>query len=234
MKTNLAKDGMFRLKRCHNKIIIEENTGFIMEFTVNRTIKILAILLLLAVIIQPIYTLLYQQAPDFNRQILWSFEALIFTLMAAFAGAALVTADKRYALGFSAIAFSTVLNVSQVGIGILNFGPFRAAGKAFEELGPMAFSVVALSFFLYNAAKLLLGLAAIVFGAALKKDGKSLLGILAILAGIVALVTNAAVMMFGIQQGVVPRALAGGSGVVATFFLALCLFGLSKDRLADS
>lgn len=199
-----------------------------MDVSQNHTIKTLALLLLLAVIIQPIYTLLYQSAPEVNRKILWSFEALVFVLMAAFAGAAMVTADKRYALGFSAIAFSTVLNITQVGIGLLQFGPFRAASQANEALGPVAFSVVALSFFLYNAAKVLLGLGAIVFGLAKKKDGKTILGGLAIIAGVVALVTNALVMMFGIQ-GFVPRSLAGSSGVVATFFLALCLFNLNDE-----
>jgi len=205
------------------------SSGVTMEFTEKRTLKILAALLLLAAIIQPIYTLLYQAAPEVNRQILWRLEALIFVLMAAFAGAAMVTSDKRYALGFSAIAFSTALNVTQVGIGLLQFGPFRAASQASEALGPVAFSVVALSFFLYNAAKVLLGLAAIVFGLALKKDGNSVLGLLAVITGVVALVANALVMMFGIQ-GFVPRPLAGGSGVVATLFLALCLFGLAKKE----
>ena len=199
-----------------------------MEFTQNRTIKILAILLLLAAIIQPIYTLLYQQAPDVDRQILWRLEALIFVLMAAFAGAAMVQ-DKRYALGFAAIAFSTILNVTQVGIGLLQFGPFRAATQTYEALGPMAFSVVALSFFLYNAAKVLLGLAAIVFGLAKLKQGGTILGGLAVAAGAVALIANALVMMFGIQAGFIPRPLAGGSGVVATLFLAICLFTHSQN-----
>ena len=121
--------------------------------------------------------------------------------------------------------------MTQVGIGLLQFGPFRAASQASEALGPVAFSVVALSFFLYNAAKVLLGLAAIVFGLALKKDGNSVLGLLAVITGVVALVANALVMMFGIQ-GFVPRPLAGGSGVVATLFLALCLFGLAKKENA--
>ena len=204
-----------------------------MEFTQNRTIKILAILLLLAAIIQPIYTLLYQQAPDVDRQILWRLEALIFVLMAAFAGAAMVQ-DKRYALGFAAIAFSTILNVTQVGIGLLQFGPFRAATQTYEALGPMAFSVVALSFFLYNAAKVLLGLAAIVFGLAKLKQGGTILGGLAVAAGAVALIANALVMMFGIQADFIPRRLAGGSGVVATLFLAICLFTHSQNDKADA
>ena len=67
-----------------------------MEFTQKRTIKTLAILLLLAAVIQPIYTLLYQMAPDVDRQILWRLEALIFVLMAAFAGAAMVTVSYTH------------------------------------------------------------------------------------------------------------------------------------------
>ena len=203
-----------------------------MEFTQKRTFKILAILVLLAAIIQPLYTLLFQQFPDVNRQILWRFEALIFVLMAAFAGAAMVQ-DKRYALGFAAIAFSTVLNVTQVGIGLLQFGPFREATQTYEALRPVAFSVVALSFFLYNAAKVLLGLAAVVFGLAKLKNGGAILGGLAAATGAVALIANALVMMFGIQ-GFVPRPLAGGSGVVATLFLALCLFSLKSEESTNA
>ena len=208
-----------------------------MELTQKRTFKILAILVLLAAIIQPLYTLLFQQFPDVNRQILWRFEALIFVLMAAFAGAAMVQ-DKRYALGFAAIAFSTVLNVTQVGIGLLQFGPFRAATQTYEALGPVAFSVIALSFFLYNAAKALLGLAAIVFGMEKLKNGGTLLGALSLATGSVALITNALVMMFGIRAlsiGTLQiKMVAGASGVVATLFLALCLFTLKLEDKTDS
>lgn len=197
-----------------------------MEFTQNRTIKITAILLLLAAITQPIYTVLYQYAPDVDRAFLWKFEALVFVLLSAFAGSALVMA-KRYSLGFSAIAFSAVLNVVQVGIGLVQFGPFRAAAKTIDGLDPVAFSVIALSFFLYNAAKLLLGLAAIVLGKAVMNDGGKLLGGLTVLVGVVAFIANALVMMFGLK-GFVPSSLAGGSGVAATLFLAICLFSLSR------
>ena len=131
-----------------------------MELSYRQTVKITALLLLLAAIIQPIYTYLYQYAPEVNRQFLWSFEGLLFVLLAAFAGSALVMA-KRYTLGFSAIAFSAVLNVLQVGVGLTQFGPFREAATANADLGGVAFSVVAFSFFGYNAAKILLGLSLI-------------------------------------------------------------------------
>ena len=210
-----------------------------MDLTHSRTVKVIAILLLLAAIIQPIYTALYMAAPELNRQFLWGVEALIFVLMTAFAGSALVMA-KRYTLGFSAIVFSAVLNVMQVGIGLTQFGPFRAAAQANPDLSGLAFSVLAFSFFGYNAAKVLLALAAVVFGMALlgeakkaqdKGQGKNLsklIGGAAILTGVIAFFANALVMMLG-TKGIVPRPLAGGSGVVATFFLALSLFRLNHE-----
>jgi len=100
-----------------------------MELTQSRTVKIVAILLLLAAISQLTYVALSRYAPDIDRQLLWGVEGLIFVLMAAFAGSALVMA-KRYTLGFSAIAFSAVLNVMQAGVGLTQFGPFRAAAAA--------------------------------------------------------------------------------------------------------
>jgi len=197
-----------------------------MEFTEKRTIKIVAILLLLAAISQPIYTALYLKAPEVDRQILWGLEGLLFVLLATFAGSAMVMA-KRYALGFSAIAFSAVLNVMQVGVGLTQFGPFREAATANPELGGVAFSVVAFSFFSYNAAKILLGLAAVVFGMAKMNGGNKALGGATALVGAVAFVTNTLVMMFGLK-GFLPSQIAGGSGVLATLLLAMCLFSLSK------
>lgn len=198
-----------------------------MDVTQDRTVKVIAGLLLLAALTQPIYTYLYLEAPDVDRSFIWRFEGLLFVLMAAFAGSALVTA-KRLTLGFSAIAMAAVLNVVQVGVGLTQFGPFRAAAQANPELEGVAFSVVAFSFFGYNAAKILLGLAAIVFGMAKMKAGGKLLGGAAALVGVIALVANALVMMFGLD-GFVPSPVAGGSGVVATLLLALCLFG-HKDE----
>ena len=202
-----------------------------MEFTHSRTVKIVAGLLLLAALSQPLYTLLYQAAPEINRKFIWSLEALIFVVLIAFAGSALVRA-KRYTLGFSAIVFSAVLNVVQVGVGLTQFGPVREAAKLNADISGVASSVFAYSFFGYNAAKALLAMAAIVFGMALMKAGSKALpkglGGAAVLVGIVAFATNAMVMMFG-TQGFVPRPLAGGSGVVATLLLALCLFSLKTE-----
>ncbi|MEL6857603.1 MAG: thiamine biosynthesis protein ThiC [Pseudomonadota bacterium] len=198
-----------------------------MELTQSSTVKIVAGLLLLVAISQPIYTALYLGAPEIDRQFLWGIEGLLFVLLAAFAGSALVMA-KRFTLGFSAIAFCAVLNVVQVGVGLTQFGPFRAAAEVNADLGDVAFSVVAFSFFGYNAAKILLGLAAIVFGMAKLKQGGKALGGLTVLVGAVAFVANTLVMMFGLQ-GFLPPPIAGGSGVAATLLLAICLFGVSEE-----
>lgn len=198
-----------------------------MELTQTRTVKSVALLLLLAAITQSIYTALYLQAPEIDRQFLWGLEGLLFVLLAVFAGSALVMA-KRYTLGFSAIAFAAVLNVIQVGVGLTQFGPFREAADANPELGGVAFAVVAFSFFIYNTAKILLGLAAVVFGMAKMNQGGKLLGGLTALVGAVAFVANTLVMMFGLN-GFVPSPLAGGSGVAATLLLALCLFSVKTE-----
>ena len=198
-----------------------------MELTQSRTVKIIALLLLLAALSQPIYTALYLGAPEVDRSLIWGIEGLIFVLLAAFAGSALVMA-KRYTLGFSAIAFSAALNVIQVGVGVTQFGPFREAAIAVSDLEGVAGSVVAFSFFGYNAAKILLGLAAIVFGMAKLKQGGKLLGGLTVLFGAAAFVTNSIIVVIS-REGFLPPPIAGGTGVLATLLLALCLFSAADD-----
>ena len=140
-----------------------------------------------------------------------------------------MTGSKRYALVFSAIAFSAVLNVIQVGVGLTQFGVFNEARKDVPELKSAGFSVVAFSFFGYNAAKILLGLAAVVIGLSKMASGSKALGGVTVLVGVVAFLANTVVMMFGIRNGFIPRPLAGGSGVLATLLLALCLFTVSRE-----
>lgn len=204
-----------------------------MEFTLKRTVQIVAYLLLLAAVTQAIYTGIYlaklQGAIDFSppRQLLWGGEGLLFTLLAAFAGSALVEA-KRYTLGFSAIAMSAVLNVVQVGVGLTMFVPFREVADALEATAPAAGGVVAFSFMVYNAAKILLGLAAVVFGMACLQAGGRVIGPLTAAVGVIAMVANTLSMAGGRGvTGDIP--LAGGTGVLATVLLAVCLLGLFKD-----
>ena len=195
-----------------------------MEFTQQQNVKYIAAILFLLVITQAVYTAMYLAANDISRTWLWGIEGLLFVLLAAIAGSALVMA-KQYTLGFSAIFACAILNLVQVGIGLTQFGAFREAAQGLEALQPAASSVVALSFFFYNAAKILLGLAAIVFGSAMIKADSIWLGRLTVLLGALAIITNTIVMMFGRTEGVP----SGATGVVATLLLAICLFKLQSE-----
>ena len=195
-----------------------------MEFTQKQNIKLVCALLFLAVVTQAAYTGLYVAAKDVPRLWLWSVEGLVFIVLIAVAGAALVQA-KEYTLGFSAIFASAILNFIQVGIGLTQFGPFREAAQSVEAIGPVAGSVAALSFFIYNGAKVLLGISALVFGSAASKAGSKIIGRLTIFSGLVAIATNMVVMMFG-RIGGVP---SGATGVVATLLLAICLLKLKSE-----
>lgn len=135
---------------------------------------------------------------------------------------------KKYQVGWSAIAFSAVLNVVQVSIGLTMFGPFREAAGQLEVLGPVAGAVVALSFLIYNAAKLLLGFAALIFGMAKMTEGAKALGGLTALVGVVAIFANAILVVFG-RDAFLSPAVAGGSGVFATLLLALCLTSVVRE-----
>ena len=198
-----------------------------MTDTFNRNAVVTASLLLIAAITQAIYTGLYVAEMDVPRQLLWGGEGILFTVLAAYAGAAMVQA-KQFQLGWAAIAASAVLNVVQVGVGLTLFGPFFEAADAVPELAPVAGAIVAYSFMVYNAAKVLLALAAIVFGMGKMNAGSKALGGLTAAVGAVALISNALSLAMGRDfSGELP--IAGGSGVLATILLAVCLFGLTSD-----
>ncbi|MAZ86040.1 MAG: thiamine biosynthesis protein ThiC [Cellvibrionaceae bacterium] len=198
-----------------------------MKFTNQQTVQTTSYLLLALVATQALYTVLYIAEMSVPRQLLWGLEGLLFTVLVVFAGAALVQ-SKYYQVGWSAIAFSAVLNVVQVSIGLTLFGPFREAAGQLEALEPAAGAVVALSFMIYYAAKLLLGFAALIFGIAKMKGGSKALGGLTALVGIVAVLANAVLIMFG-RDAFLPSPVAGGSGVLATLLLALCLTSVDQE-----
>ncbi len=199
-----------------------------MDITQRSAAKTVALLLLLAAITQPIYTAFFIGAPEVDRRFLWRVEGLLFIVLACFAGAGMVLA-KRYALGFSAIAIAAVLKLLAVGLGLTQFYPFSAAGEMNADLSEVATSIVAFSFFCYNSANVLLGLAAIVFGLAKWADRGRNIGAITAFVGIIALATNTIVMMFGFQ-GLLPSPVAGGSAVLTTALLAICLLGIRSDR----
>ena len=95
-------------------------------------------------------------------------------------------------------------------------------------MGPLIGAIVAFSFLIYNAAKILLGLAALVFGMGKLNAGSKTLGGLTALAGVVALVANAALVIIG-RDAFLPPPVAGATGVVATLLLALCLMTIVHE-----
>jgi len=199
-----------------------------MEFTLKRNVQIVTYLLFALVATQAVFTVLFNMNIAGPRPFIWGLEGVLFTILAAFAGAALVQA-KNYHLGWSAITFSAVLNVVQVGIGVKMFGPFGGVAQQVEGMGPLIGAVVALSFMIYNAAKILLGLAALIFGMAkMNADSKTLGGLTAV-AGVVAIVANTILIVFG-RDGFLPPPVAGASGVVATALLALCLINIAHEN----
>ena len=198
-----------------------------MELSFNRTTQIVALLLLIAAVTQAVYTGLYIAEADVPRQLLWGSEGFLFVMLAAFAGSALAT-SKASSIGWSAITAAAVLNVVQVGVGLTMFAPFGEAAGEVAALKPAAGGVVAFSFMVYNAAKVLLALAAVEFGMVKLKGGAKLLGGASVLVGAVAFVSNALSMAMGRDfAGELP--IAGGSGVLATLLLAACLLALPKQ-----
>lgn len=192
-----------------------------MDLTQRRTTQLTGLLLLLAAITQAVYTALYMSKVDVPRQLLWGTEGFLFVMLAAFAGSALAQA-KHHHLAWSAIAAAAVLNVVQVGVGLTMFGPFFEASGAVEGLSPAAKAVVAFSFMIYNAAKVLLALALVVFGISRLKAGSTLLGGASALVGVIAMASNTLSMAAGRTIfGELP--VAGSSGVLATVLLALCI-----------
>ena len=198
-----------------------------MELTIQRTTRITAILLIAAAVTQAIYTGFYVAEVQPPRRLLWGGEALLFSILAAFAGAALVEA-KRFSVGFSAITAAAVLNVVQVCVGLTLFGPFREVATADPTLAPIAGAIVAFSFMVYNAAKTLLGFAAVIFGLARMQAGGRVLGGASVAVGAIAMLANAIVMIAGID-GFFPRPIAGGAGAVATLLLGLCLLNALQE-----
>lgn len=198
-----------------------------MELSHARTVRAIALLLIVACITQGIYTALYFSKLDVPRQFLWGSEGVLFALLAALAGAAMVR-SKRLTLVFAAIAFSAALNVVQVGVGLTLFGPFGEAAEATPALAPVAGAIVAYSFFVYNVAKLMLGLAALVAGLNAAAAGSRFLGGASMLAGGFAMLANGGKIIAGgdLVAGV---PLAGATGVLATLLLALCLLGAAGE-----
>lgn len=59
-------------------------------------VRIIAILLIALVINQALYTGLYIAGVAIPRQILWGLEAILFTVLAAYAGAAMIQTKSNF------------------------------------------------------------------------------------------------------------------------------------------
>lgn len=201
-----------------------------MEFSKKQTTQIVAYLLLILVVTQAVYTALFYYGPgsDAPWRSLWGFESLLFAILVAFAGAAMLH-TRRYQLGWSAIAFSAVLNLMQVSIGGTLILPFRAVAGQVDGLAPAAGGIVAFAFMVYYAAKFLLGFAALAFGMAKRKEGAAALGGLTAVAGALTMAANAILLVFG-RDGFLPSAYATAPGVIATILLALCLMRVAREE----
>lgn len=197
-----------------------------MEWSLKRNTQVVAALLMAVAFTQVLYTLLYAAEIDVPKKMLWGVEALLFVFLTVFAGAAMLQA-KQAILGWVAIAFSGSLNVVQVGVGFTMFTPFREVSGNLEAMAPATAAVVAFSFFVYNAAKIQLGLAAMVFGRAVKETGARGLGAATFTVGCFALFANSAVVAFG-RDSFMPSMVAGASGVLATLLLAVCLWRIAQ------
>ena len=184
-----------------------------MEFTLKRNVQVVAYVLLALVVTQAVFTVLFGAGISGPGPYIWGVEVVLFSFLAAFAGAAMLQA-KRFHLGWAAIALGSVLNVVQVTIGLTLFGPFGGVAKEVEAAGPLIGAIVAFSFMVYNAAKILLGLAALVFGKAKMNAGSKTLGGLTALVGGVAIVANSLLIIFG-RESFLPPPVGGASGVIA-------------------
>lgn len=126
----------------------------------TRYLLCVPFLLLVTVVTQIVYVVLSDNGFVPNRTAIWSSEAVAFLGIAIVAQVAMVEKGAM-ALAWSAIAVSGVLNVVQAGMGLAMFGPLKEAGDA---MAPAYQATLAGAFFLYFAAKLLLGAAAITIG----------------------------------------------------------------------
>ncbi len=197
-----------------------------MEFTANRAAKLTAALLLITVISQLLYVGISSGGGEPPRMLIWTAEAVAFLGISVFALVAMARQSSHSAV-WAAIAVGGILNVVQVGMGLAMFRPLMEAGEA---LAPAFTAVLAGAFFLYFAGKFLFGFAAILLGSSLLKGGGAakVIGGLALLAGLAAIVTN----LYSMAVGMEITRYAGGAGTAATLFLAIGILMMKSDAEA--
>ena len=188
-----------------------------MTSSANSAARVTALALGATVITQLVYIGVSSAGIEPNRPVIWGLEALLFSAIAL---GGLVLLPARPIVG-AGLALGGVLNVIQVGIGLVMFGPLIEAGEA---LTVVTQAVVALAFFLYFTGKFALGVAAISLGVAMWRASSSAakwLGVAAVLAGLTAFALNGAAMVIGMEPLMFP---AGAAGTAAALLLAILLW----------
>jgi len=194
-----------------------------MKLDANRAAQLVATALVVTAITQMIYVMLSGGGKSYVAYPIWRIETLS-ALVVALLSFIIV---GRNALVGGCLAVAGVFNVIQTGMGLTMFYQLGYGGDG--PPNPVFIPVLRMSFFLYFAAKAALGVAAIALGMQLWQTIAGglwrIVGLLAGLAGVGALLLNAAAMAMGL--GVVPY--AGAVGVVAAVFTALALIRVIKQ-----
>lgn len=199
-----------------------------MPDSTHRIATFVAIALLLTVVSQITYVMTLSGIGIVEgwplRSTIWTAELLLFTGIAIAALPAMVRSESMQ-LGWSAIAVAGFTNMIQSGIGLSMFLPATSAG---EEFAPIMSTVLAGSFLFYYLAKVVLGLAALLFGLALFRGENTIgrmIGLASMIAGAIAIALNIAAVRLGL--GAVP--LAGTSGAIATFFAGCAIWYSARE-----
>ena len=157
------------------------------------------------------------------RPATWYTELFAFSAIAL---AAFVLSGRHTVgpLAWAAIALGAIVNLIQVAIGIAVFPP---AMEAMEAVPQLFSAVLAGAFFFYFLGKILFGLAGLILGLALagaSSGGMKIVGYVAALSGVAAVVANFTAMIIG-REGTEP---AGAAGTLATALLAVVILALRK------
>ena len=196
----------------------------------TRNIAIsISIMLLLTVASQLLYTATLSGVGLVEgwplRSTIWTAEILLFSGIAIASIIGLVRSSEMQ-LGWAALFVAGLINMVQSGIGLSMFIPATNAG---EDFAPLMGTVLAGSFLFYNLAKAILGVAALFFGLQLFRTNKSVgrvIGLLSVIAGVVAIALNVAAVHLGLGK----VSLAGASGAIATLFAGITLWLTERDR----
>jgi hypothetical protein len=193
-----------------------------MKIDANRAAQLVATALVVTAITQMVYVILDGGGKSHVAYPIWRIETLSALVVSLFS----FVIVKRNALVGGCLAVGGIFNLIQTGMGLTMFYQLGYGGDA--PPNPVFFPVLRMSFFLYFAAKAALGVAAIILGIELWQTIAGgmwrIVGLLVGLAGLGALLLNAAALTMGL--GVVP--FAGAVGVVAAVFTALALIRVIK------